>query len=52
MFSSDPSFMYWNESGNISLNINFPGVVTKYFPLYVSGNTLCLNDETGIAIRV
>ena len=30
IFSDELSLIYWKESGNISLKINLPGVVTKY----------------------
>ena len=52
IFSSVGSFINGNESGKISLNINLPGVVTKYLSLLLSKNTLCLNEFTGTKILV
>ena len=52
MFSSLGSLTYGNESGNISLNLILPTVVTKYLSFLSSVNNLCLNELTGIAILV
>ena len=47
-----PSSTYGNVSGNISLNLILPTVVTKYLSLCSSVNNLYLNELTGIAILV
>ena len=52
IFSFDGSLMNGNVSGNISLKIILPAVVTKYLSFTSSTKNLYLNDETGRAILV
>ena len=52
IFAFVASLIYWYVSGNISLNINFPTVVTKYLSFTSSTNILYLNEETGSTILV
>ena len=52
IFSLLGSLIYGKVSGNISLNINLPAVVTKYLPFASSANILYLNELTGTTILV
>ena len=52
IFSFVASSKYWKASGNISLNLILPTVVTRYLSCTSSINNLCLKLLTGKAILV